>query len=440
MCVPWCGATVARPTARDESSWHGVSDHRADHGESATLPPSTAPAVLTRPLLAVMAVACGVSVANIYYGQPLLHTIAADLHTGSGTAGLVVTGSQVGYAVGLALVVPLGDILDRRRLIPAVLAATAAALLGMAAAPTAGALIVLAVPVGVGSVVAQILVPMAAGLATDGARGHVVGVVMAGLLMGILGARTVAGLVAQAAGWRAVFVLAAGLMALLALVLSRTLPADRPRPRLGYRALQRSTVAIAAREPLLRRRTLVGALSMAAFSVFWTTMAFVLARPPFGYDNARIGLFGLVGVAGAVVGVFAGRWVDRGRSAATSVVFAATLTAAFAVLTTADAHVATMIAGVLLLDIAVQGMQITNQSLVYGLPGEARSRVTSFYMVGYFAGGAAGSAGGALTYSRFGWTGVCILGMALGAAAVGAVVRWRAPASATADAPEPAAP
>lgn len=372
-----------------------------------------------------MAVACGVSVANIYYGQPLLHAIAVDMGVGSATAGLVVTGSQVGYAAGLALLVPLGDILTRRRLIPAVLAATAVAMVGMAAAPTAGALIAMAVPVGVGSVVAQILVPMAAGLADDGARGHVVGVVMAGLLMGILGARTVAGLVAEVAGWRAVFVLGAALIGLLALVLGRMLPGEGPRPRLRYLALQRSTLAIAAQEPLLRRRTLVGALGMAAFSAFWTTMAFVLGRQPYDYGDARIGLFGLVGVAGAVVGVFAGRLVDRGRSATTSAAFASALTAAFIVMMLADTHVSAMILGVLLLDVAVQGMQITNQSLVYGLRGDARSRITSFYMVGYFTGGAAGSAGGAVTYAWFGWTGVCVLGIGLGVTALAALTRDR---------------
>lgn len=376
-------------------------------------------------LVAVMAVACGLSVANIYYAQPLLHAIAADLGVGSDTAGLVVTGSQVGYAAGLALLVPLGDVLVRRRLVPGVLLVATVALVGMAAAPTAPALIAAAAMAGLGSVATQILIPMAAGLATDADRGRVVGIVMAGLLLGILLARTLAGAISDAAGWRSVFAVAAVIMAAQALVLARVLPTDPPRIRLGYARLQRSTLAVARAEPLLRRRTLLGALNLAAFSVYWTTMAFVLAEPPFDFGDAVIGLFGLAGAAGALAGVGAGRFADRGWTRATSLVSAGLVTASFPVLWAGRESLAAMVLGVLLLDLGVQGLQVTNQSLIYTLRPEARSRVTSFYMVGYFAGGALGSAAGAVVYARWGWGGVCVTGAGVGAAAMTLLLRDR---------------
>ena len=248
-------------------------------------------------MVLLFAVACGVSVANLYYAQPLLDTIAKSFGTTSGTAGLVVTAAQIGYALGLAFLVPLGDLLARRWLVPMVLLVTAGGLLASAAAPDIGVLIAVGLVVGAGSVAAQLLVPMAASLADDEHRGRVVGVVMSGLLLGILLARTVSGVVAQASSWRVVYLMAAGLTAVLAVVLGRLLP-RRARTRIGYGTLLRSAARLLVTESLLRRRAVFGALGFAAFSVFWTTMAFVLAGAPYHYDDLTIGLFGLVG-AGA---------------------------------------------------------------------------------------------------------------------------------------------
>ncbi|HLH47136.1 MAG TPA: MFS transporter [Acidimicrobiales bacterium] len=371
-------------------------------------------------LTLLLAVACGVAVANLYYAQPLLSTIAAALHTGSGTAGLLVTFAQIGYAAGLAFVVPVGDLVPRRRLVPVVLTLTAAALAASAAAPGIAALVALAALVGLGSVAAQILVPLAASLAGEAERGRVVGTVMSGLLLGILLARTVSGLVAGASSWRVVYVAAAVLCLALAVVLARALPADPPRPRLSYGGLLHSTLSIFVSEPLLRRRALLGALGFAAFSIFWTTAAFLLAGAPYHYSDTVIGLFGLVGAAGALCATVAGRFVDRGWSRATTLVFSGAVAVSFLPIFLGHRSLVALIAGIVVLDIGVQGLQVTNQGLVYRLAPAARSRVNASYMVCYFAGGAVGSAAAGAVYQSAGWLGVCVAGGAVGVAATGA--------------------
>jgi predicted MFS family arabinose efflux permease len=368
-------------------------------------------------LVLLFAVSCGLSVANLYYAQPVLESIAKSLGTSSGTAGLVVTFSQIGYAIGLALLVPLGDILVRRWLVPVVLGVTAVGLIVSASSPNIGVLIAVAVVVGAGSVAAQILVPMAASLADENHRGHVVGMVMSGLLMGILLARTVSGLIAQASSWRVVYLLAAAMMAVLAVVLARLLPSEGARPKVGYAALLRSTARLLMTESLLRRRAMFGALGFAAFSVFWTTMAFLLAGAPYHYDDLTIGLFGLVGAAGAICANVAGRWVDRGWSRVTTLAFTVLVAASFVPLWWGRHDLAMLILGILLLDVGVQGLQVTNQSIIYRLAPEARSRINSAYMVCYFAGGAIGSAVGSAIYESHHWAGVCVLGGAIGVAA-----------------------
>jgi predicted MFS family arabinose efflux permease len=373
---------------------------------------------IDRRLVRVLAVTAGLAVANLYYAQPLLPTIAHDYGAGSGTVGLIVTVSQLGYAAGLAFVVPLGDHLDRRRLVPAVLALTALALTGAAAAPSIRLLIALAGVIGLGSVVAQIVVPLAAGLAGDAERGRVVGTVMSGLLLGILLGRTAAGAIAGLAGWRTVYVVAAGLTLPLAARLRRELPAERKRPSLRYGALLRSIVPLVRTQPALRRRCLYGALSFAAFSVFWTSVAFLLAGPPYGYGDATIGLFGLAGAAGALCASVAGRLADAGRGRAATGAFAGTIAGAYGLLALGQHSLAALIAGVVVLDVGCQGLHVLNQSVVYGLASEAHSRINSAYMTSFFLGGAAGSAASAAIFGTTGWTGVCLLGGALGLAAV----------------------
>jgi predicted MFS family arabinose efflux permease len=362
----------------------------------------------------LLAVACGVAVANLYYAQPVLSTIAHAFGTTAGTAGLVVTCGQIGYAVGLALLVPLGDLLVRRRLVPAVLALTSASLLVAALAGSIWLLMAVLLVAGFGSVVAQMLVPMAASMADDDNRGQVVGSVMTGLLLGILLARTVSGVIASVASWRVVYFTAAGLTLVLAAVLARRLPGEPPRPTLRYRTLLRSTVALFLEQPTLRLRALLGALELAAFSVFWTTVAFLLSGAPYHYGVLTIGLFGLCGAAGALCANFAGRWVDRGLHHHTTLVFSVLIAVAFGVLWFGGHHVGWLIAGILVLDAGAQGIQVTNQSVIYGLAPEARSRVNSSYMVCFFAGGAIGSALASVAYDTDRWAGVCVLGGAIG--------------------------
>jgi predicted MFS family arabinose efflux permease len=375
------------------------------------------PAGIGTGLTVILAVACGASAANLYYAQPLLSTIAHAFHTGSGQAGLIVTLSQVGYAAGLAFLVPAGDLFSRRRLVPAALVLTAAALVASAVAPSLVVLALIALVVGVGSVAAQILVPLAASLADPDARGRVVGTVMSGLLMGILLARTVAGLVAGVSSWRVVYAAAAVVVLIVAAVLARTLPAESPRPELRYRDLLVSTARLFAAEPVLRRRALLGGLGFAAFSIFWTTMAFLLSGAPYHYSDTVIGLFGLVGAAGALCANAAGKLADKDHTRASTLVFGVAILVSFVPTYLGRDSVLALIVGIVVLDVGVQGLQVTNQSLIYRLAPEARSRITSSYMVCYFAGGAIGSAVAGSVYDVWGWAGVCAVGGAVGLAA-----------------------
>ena len=377
-----------------------------------------ASAALSRRLVFVLAAATGLTAANLYYAQPLLHTIAARFGTSGGTTGLVVTASQIGYAAGLAFVVPIGDLVDRRRLIMRALAAATVLLLVAAVAPNLWVLICALGLVGLCSVVAQILVPMAAQMASAEARGKVVGTVMTGLLLGILLARTVSGLIAGALGWRAVFVVAAALAAALGVVLGAELPRESRRPGLSYGALMRSLVTMAKEQPELRRTAVVGAMVFACFSAFWTTIAFRLSDPPFGYGDAAIGLLGLAGAAGALCATPAGRTSDRGWGRPARMASTATLAASFAVLWFGRSSIVWIVIGVVLLDIGVQGTQVLNQSVIYGLVPSAQSRVNSVYMTTYFVGGALGSAAAGAVYDRGGWGAVCILGASIASLAL----------------------
>jgi predicted MFS family arabinose efflux permease len=369
---------------------------------------------LSRALVLLFAVACGISAANLYYAQPVLGSIAHSFHSNSGTAGLIITLAQVGYAIGLAFILPLGDIFPRSWLVPSVLLITVAGLVVSAFAPNVSVLVAVAFVVGLGSVAAQLLVPMAASLSSDHERGRVVGMVMSGLLLGILLARSVSGVIAQLSSWRVVYVIAAVMTFTFAVVLQRLLPHEVERPHVRYTALLSSAVHYFMTESLLRRRGLYGGLAFAVFSVFWTTMAFLLSGAPYHYNDLTIGLFGLVGAAGALCANFAGRWADRRWTKPTTLVFAAMMAISFLTLWWGRHSLAMLIVGIIVLDIGVQGMQVTNQSLIYRLAPHARSRINSAYMVCYFVGGALGSWIGSMTYEHFHWAGVCVLGAAIG--------------------------
>jgi predicted MFS family arabinose efflux permease len=287
-----------------------------------------------------------------------------------------------------------------------------------AAAPTFAVLASALALAGVTSVVAQIIVPMAASLASDDERGQVVGKVMSGLIIGILLARTVSGLIASVAGWRPVYVMAAVAMLLLAAVLYRALPEVEPSERISYRALLRSVLDLVREEPVLRQRMGLGAASLGCFSILWTPIAFLLSGPPYHYGTALIGLFGLAGLAGAAAAPAAGRLADRGRGRYATLGAIVILLGSWSLIDLGAHSLAALIAGTIALDLGVQALHISNQSAIYALRPQARSRLNTAYMVAYFLGGAVLSAAASLVYSAAGWNGICALGALTAAAAL----------------------
>jgi len=376
------------------------------------------PARMSRGLVALLALATGATVANLYYVQPLLSVVARDFGVADGTAGLLVTCAQVGYVAGLAFLVPLGDIVDQRRLISTILLGTAAALAACAAAPSFAVLAGALVAVGALSVVAQIAVPLASTLAGPEERGQVVGTVMSGLFIGILSARTLSGLVAQLGGWRLVFGLAAGMMLVLSLTLGRTLPTVPRTAQVRYRAVLRSVITLIAEEPVLRQRMVLGALGFGSFSVLWTSIAFLLSAPHYGYDEAIIGLFGLAGAAGALIAPVAGRLGDRGHGQRALGVSLLTVLAGWGLLAFGGSSLRALIIGIIVLDLGIQAAHISNQTAIYQLRPEARSRLTTAYIVAMFLGGIAGSSLSTTLYASDGWTAICALGAVLATAAI----------------------
>jgi predicted MFS family arabinose efflux permease len=368
---------------------------------------------MDRRLIALLAVGTGVTVANLYYAQPLLAAIGTQFDVSDGTAGLLVTVSQVFYGLGLVFIAPLSDLVDRRKLVVTLLAIACVALAGAAAAPQ---FLVLALAIGIAattSVVAQVLIPFASTLAPEGERGHVVGLVMSGLLTGILLARTFAGLLAGATSWRVVFAIAALAMALLALALWRAMPARRPSTTLGYRDLLGSVAALIRRESVLRRRMVYGACGYGGFSLVWTTLSFLLSDPPFNFGEAAIGLFGLAGLAGAVTAMRMGRLHDRGHGrVATGAVLTAVLLS-WPIFALGRHSVPAILVGLALLDFGVQGQNVLSQGAIYELGRETTGRVTTAYVTSNFVGGAIGSAAGSIAWSAGGWLAVCAVGVVL---------------------------
>jgi len=368
-------------------------------------------------LVYVMAIACGMAVANLYYAQPLLHTLAEIFGTSIGTTGLIVTMTQLGYVLGLVLIVPLGDLLERRRLITIVTAGTAIGLAGAALSSGIGAFLFSCLAIGLTAVAAQVLVPFAAVLAEEGQRGAVIGRVMSGLLLGILLARTVSGVIADAYGWQAVFWLATFSMLVQTVILWKMLPDSRGETRMSYPALIGSVFLLFRDEPLLRRRIVYGTLGFASFSVFWTSLAFLLARPPYDYSDSIIGLFGLLGAAGALSASFAGKLHDKGGTRIGTGLLLSLIIMAFAIMGLFSTHLIAILIGVVLLDIGQQGSHILNQSVIYTLNQAARSRITTAYMTCFFFGGVVGSASSGYVFEFAGWSGVSWLGGAFGGVA-----------------------
>jgi predicted MFS family arabinose efflux permease len=376
---------------------------------------------LSRGLVRLMAITCAITVANLYYAQPLLHSIGGSLHVSQGSASLLVTFGQLGYAVGLLFIVPAGDIMRRRPLLTGMLAFCAVTLAGAAIAPNLAVLDAAVALCCITSVVVQMLVPYAATLASDNERSRVIGTLMGGLLIGILLSRTFAGVVAGFAGWRAVYATAAVFMALTAVMLRRALPDHGRQLAISYRQQLRGVLDIARAEPVLRWRSLIAACGFGSFACFWTTVTFLLSGPQYDFSQLEIGLFALVGAAGAITAMAGGRTLDKrpglrwpGTGAALALLAAAYLPIGLGGVGAkpGSASLVLLIIGVLLMDASVQGSHVINQSVIYDLLPQARSRLTTVYVTTMFAGGAIGSAAGALAYEHWGWTGATLVAAA----------------------------
>jgi len=353
----------------------------------------------------------------MYYTQPLLHTLGRAFHTSTGTTGLLVTGGSVGYVAGLAFLVPLGDLLERRRLITSMMLVIALFQALAAASPGFETFALATMVVGLATFVGQVMVAMSAHLAAEGERGRVVGMVMSGLLIGILLSRTISGFIAEWFGWRAVFGFAAALMLALSMVLRRRLPRVEPTSDLGYGAALRSVLSLIRREPVLRQRMFIGGCVMGCFSLLWTSVSFLLSGEhgsSYHYGPATIGLFGLAGAAGAASAQVAGRLADGGYNRLVTMVTLGSTAAGFGILFLGEHSVIVLIIGIMVLDLGVQGTQISNQSAIYRLDPNARSRITTAYMTAYFTGGVVLSAVAGALYAADGWGAICVLGAATG--------------------------
>ncbi|MCW2095011.1 MFS transporter [Lelliottia amnigena] len=378
---------------------------------------------LSPALILLMSVATGLAVASNYYAQPLLDTIARAFSLSASSAGFIVTAAQLGYAAGLLFLVPLGDMFERRRLIVSMTLLASGGMLITASSQSLGMMILGTALTGLFSVVAQILVPLAATLAAPEKRGKVVGTIMSGLLLGILLARTVAGLLASLGGWRTVYWVASVLMVVMAFALWRGLPKVKQENHLNYPQLLGSVFSLFTQDKLLRTRALLGCFTFANFSILWTSMAFLLASPPFNYSEGVIGLFGLAGAAGALGARPAGGLADKGKSHLTTSAGLVMLLLSWAAIWYGHISVLSLIVGILVLDLTVQGVHITNQTVIYRVKPDARNRLTAGYMTSYFIGGAAGSLISASAWQHYGWTGVCVVGTLV--AAVNLLIWWR---------------
>jgi predicted MFS family arabinose efflux permease len=374
---------------------------------------------LSPALTIVLSVTCALTVANVYFAQPLLDSMALSLGVASSMIGLVVTATQVGYALGLLFIVPLGDLINRKRLILTQVLLSAAALAAVGAAQQWLALLGAMIMMGLLAVVVQVLVAYAAVLATPSQRGQAVGTVTSGIVLGILLARFTSGLIADIAGWRAVYFVSSGLMLTIATVLWKVLPvAAAPRHKDSYLALISSLFKLFITERTLRTRGLLALLIFAAFSVLWTSMVLPLSAPPLSLSHTAIGLFGLAGVAGALAASKAGRWADQGLGQRVTGFSLGLLTLSWLPITFAETSLIALVCGVVLLDFAVQAVHVTNQSLIFAARPDAQSRMVGAYMCFYSVGSALGAAAATQVYALWGWIAVSLLGALISATAL----------------------
>ena len=382
---------------------------------------------MPRRLVWLLAVACGLAVANIYYAYPLLASIADTFHISYGAVGVVVTVTQIGYGVGLLMLVPLGDIVDGRRLVVVQWLLSVVALVIVGTAGSSAVVLIGMAAVGLLAVVIQVQVAYAASLAAPDERGRVVGSVTSGVVLGILLSRTLAGVVADLASWRAVYLGSAAAALVISALLWRALPARQPQPRsMTYRQLIRSTLALYRAEPVLRTRATLAMLVFGAMGVLWSSLVLTLSAPPFSLSTTTIGLFGFVGVAGAFAAATAGQLADRGRGHVTTGVALTLMLVAWLPIGLVRQSLVAFVLGLILVDLAVQAVHVTSQSMIYAINADARSRLVGAYMIFYSIGTGGGAVVSTVTYAWAGWTGVCVLGAGVSGVAL-LYWAWRSP-------------
>ncbi|PYE30545.1 putative MFS family arabinose efflux permease [Rhizobium sp. PP-F2F-G38] len=381
-----------------------MSSSPTEHTETTGMPQA---------LTLLFAVSGGAAVGNLYWAQPLLSDIAGSLGVSVGTAGMLITVTQIGYALGILLVVPLGDTMNRRRLIPAVMICSAAALVACALASSFATLLAALAAVGLTTIAGQLLTPLAGDLAKPEQRGRVVGTIVSGLITGILLSRTISGFLAHAFGWRAIYIAAALFILLLAALLSKALPTERPRPTVPYGKLLLSVFTVVHAHRPVQITLIIGACAFAVFTLFWTGLTFLLSSPPFSYSVSQIGLVGLVGLAGALAARRAGSLHDRGLSvqgtgAALALGLTSLLIAGFG-----STHIIPVLVAVLLLDVAIQATNVLNQSRLLSIDPASRSRLNTAFVACNFIGGAIGSLMASVLWEQGGWVAVVAGGSGL---------------------------
>ncbi|MFJ8525617.1 MFS transporter [Bacillus cereus] len=392
---------------------------KISHKSSITKPNLNQQPSMSHALALLFATACGMSVANIYFAQPLLDQLSNEFSINHSIIGVVITVTQIFYGVGLLLLVPLGDLLNQRRLIVGQMLLSTTALVIVGTASSSMVLFAGMALVGLLAVVTQTLVAFAATIAPPTERGRVVGIVTSGIVIGILLARTFAGILTDVAGWRSVYLFSAALMLLMVFMFIKMLPnVKREVKSLSYPELIRSVLTLFIQERTLRVRSVLAMLIFADFSILWTSLVLPLSTPPIALSHSAIGAFGLVGVAGALAAARAGKWADQGYGQRTTGIALALLLISWLFISYIEQSLIALVIGIVLLDLAVQAIHVTNQTMILPLHTEARSRLTAGYMVFYSIGSAGGSIASTQIYAHFGWGGVSLLGASVSAFAL----------------------
>ena len=365
---------------------------------------------LSNSLLYVMAVGAGLVVANNYYNQPLLNLMAKSFQVSEAAVSNIPLFTQLGYAFGLLFIIPLGDKFNRKKLILFDFIAIISSLLIAAISPSLLVLTIASFCIGFSSVVPQLFVPMAAQLAKPNDKGRAIGIVMSGLLIGILGSRSISGYVGEYLGWRSMYFIASGIMLLYALVLVFKLPSLTSDFKGSYAKLMQSLWKYFKAEPSVRLAALRGGLGFAGFSAFWTTLVFLM-EDNFNYGSGIAGMFGVLGIGGALAATWAGKLSDKMNKNRLITIATLVMVLAWGVFEFSGNSIIGLVIGVIFIDMGLQSLHITNQNIIFSKNPEARNRINTIYMVGYFIGGALGTTTGAYAWQWFKWSGVASLGL-----------------------------